>query len=306
MVLVNPHAGGGRHSAEDLRRQFAPVPVEECAPDRLAEAIGRAVDGGVAFVGVAGGDGTIRSGAQALRGKPVPMLPVPAGTRNHFARQLGIPDFDTARAAMSSTSSRAEAVDVGEVNGRTFINNSALGVYPELVDRRERLQRRGLPKGLAQAIANLIVLARGHRVPVRVNGVGYRAWLVFVGNGHYGDNLFDLTARDTLNQHVLDVRLLRGDRPLARVRVLGAVLLGRLPRSRLLVRQLCSEVTLDLDGGGGSVEVAFDGEVETLASPLRYFSRAGQLQVLIPGDAGSPKPHVLRLPALGGGHGHTS
>ena len=293
---MNPAAGGGRHSADDLRRQFAPVPVEESVPGRLAEAIGRAIGVGAEFVGVAGGDGTIRSAADALRGQPVPLVAVPAGTRNHFARQLGIADFDDAKAAMSG---RTEAVDVGEVNGRPFINNSALGLYPQLVDRRQRFQTRGLPKGLAQLIANFIVLARGHRVAVRVNGVPYRAWLVFVGNGHYGDNIFDLTARDTLNQHVLDIRLLRGDRHLARIRVLGAVLLGRLARSPLLIRELSSEITFDFDAD--QVEVALDGEVETLASPLRYCSRAGQLHVLIPGAVDSPKPHVLRLAALAGG-----
>ncbi|MGH9123560.1 MAG: diacylglycerol/lipid kinase family protein [Acidimicrobiales bacterium] len=298
---MNPQAGGGRHSADDLRRRFAPVAaIEECAPDRLAEAVGRAVEGGAAFVGVAGGDGTIRGGVEALRGHQVPLVPVPAGTRNHFARQLGISDFDAAKVAMSDRSGRVEAVDVGEVNGRSFINNAALGLYPELVDRRERFQKRGLPKGLAQQIANLIVLARGHRLTVRMDGVAYRTWLVFVGNGHYGDNLFDLTSRDTLNQHVLDVRLLRGDRRLARLRVLGAALFGRLTCSPLLVRELCSEVTFDLDGG--QVEVALDGEVTTLASPLHYCSRAGELRVLIPGDEQSPKPHVLRLSGLNGDH----
>jgi undecaprenyl-diphosphatase len=254
----------------------------------------RAVEGGADFVGVAGGDGTLRTGAEPLIGRPVPLLPVPTGTRNHFARQLGIDDLDAAKDAIGG---RTMQVDIAEVNGRPFINNSALGVYPSLVARRERLQEKGLPKGVAQLIASLMVLAPGHRVTVRVDGVPCRAWMVFVGNGHYGENLFDLASRDTLNQHILDVRILRGDHRLSRLRVLAEALLGRISHSTLLDRKLCQRVEIDADLD--QVDVAIDGEVETLSPPLRYRSRPSVLAVLIPGDPDAAKPHVLRLAPLG-------
>ena len=279
---------------DQLRRHFRPHPVEEKSPDHLAQAVRGAIEDGADFVGVAGGDGTMHTGAQPLMEQPVPLLPVPTGTRNHFARQLGIEDLDAAKEAIGG---RTMKVDVGEVNGRPFINNSALGVYPELVARRERLQEKGLPKGLAQVIANLIVLAPGHRITVCVDGVPSRAWLVFIGNGHYGENLFDLASRDTLNQHTLDVRILRGDHRFARLRVLAEVLLGRLSRSTLLDRKLCRRVEITADGD--EIDVAIDGEVETLSSPLRYRSRPGALAVLVPGDSGAANPHVLRLTPVG-------
>lgn len=288
-VFVNTRSGRRHTSVVELLEHFQDHKVEETPPSGLADAVKAAVSTGADFIGVAGGDGTIRGGAEPLLDGTVSLLAVPAGTRNHFAHQLGIRDL---AAAVQATSGMMEAIDVGEVNGRCFINNSAIGMYPELVDRREAYQSRGLPKRMAQALADAVELLRGHRFDVAVDGTRYRAWLVFVGNGHYGDDAFDIGARDTLNQHVLDVRVLRGDRLLARLRLLLSVLLGRLHRSRLVVKQLCTEVTVDL--AGDDVEVALDGEVETLSSPLRYRSRAGALKVLVPTHDSGHRPHVLR------------
>lgn len=288
-VFVNPRSGRHHLSVAELLEHFPGHQVEETPATGLAGAVKAALSTGAEFIGVAGGDGTIRGGAEPLLDGAVSLLAVPSGTRNHFAHQLGIHDLATAVAATGGT---VEAIDVGEVNGRCFINNSALGMYPELVERREAYQARGLPKRLAQALADAVELLRGHRFDVAVDGTRYRAWLVFVGNGHYGDDAFDIGARDTLNQHVLDVRVLRGDRFLARLRLLVAVLLGRLHRSPLVVKRLCAEVTVDL--AGDDVEVALDGEVETLSSPLHYRSRAGALKVLVPAHDPAHRPHVLR------------
>ena len=296
IIFHNPDSGRRRYSVNQLREHFFPHPVEETPPDRLAEAVRRAVEGEADFVGVAGGDGTMRTGATSLIEQPVPLLPVPTGTRNHFARQLGIEDLDAAKEAIGG---RTMKVDLGEVNGRLFVNNSTLGVYPAVVARREMLQEKGLPKGVAQLIANLIALAPGHRITVRVDGVPGRAWLVFVGNGHYGENLFDLASRDTLNQHILDVRILRGDRRFSRIRVLAEAVVGRLSHSTLLDCKLCRRIEIDADGG--EIDVAVDGEVETMTLPIRYRSRPGALAVLIPGDADAAAPHVLRLNPRGPG-----
>lgn len=276
-------------SVAELLEHFPGHRVEETPAAGLADSVKAALSTGADFIGVAGGDGTIRVGAESLLDGTVSLLAVPAGTRNHFAHQLGIHDL---AAAVAATGGMVEAVDVGEVNGRCFINNSAIGMYPELVERREAYQARGLPKRLAQALADVVELLRGHRFDVAVDGTRYRAWLVFVGNGHYGDDAFDIGARDTLNQHVLDVRVLRGDRFLARLRLVVAVLFGRLHRSPLVVKRLCAEVTVDF--AGDDVEVAMDGELETLLSPLHYRSRAGALRVLVPPHPLGHRPHVLR------------
>jgi undecaprenyl-diphosphatase len=110
-------------------------------------------------------------------------------------------------------------------------------------------------------------------------------WLSFIGNGRYGDGLWDLADRESLDEHVLDVRLVRADRPLARFRVVGALVLGRLARSPLIMTREANTVTIDLDRAG--VEVALDGEVEKLEPPLRYESVAGGLAVLVPAASDS-------------------
>jgi undecaprenyl-diphosphatase len=276
VVFVNPRSGSEPTSCADLAAQFPDHRVEETPAAGLADTIRAAIADGAAFIGMAGGDGTIRSGAEPLLGSDVPLLAVPAGTRNHFARQLGIVDLP---AAVRAAAGRVEAVDVGEVNGHCFINNSAIGMYPQMVERREAFQRRRLPKRVAQILADVAQLSRGRRFKVSIDGVGYRAWTLFVGNGHYGEDMLDIAARQSMTQGVLDVRLVRADRLLARTRVIGSLVLGRLHRSALVVQRTVSEVTVDL--ATPTVEVALDGEVVTLDAPLHYRSRAGELRVLV-------------------------
>lgn len=278
VVLVNPASGDGSGRADELRKVFAASDVEECRPAALEERARHAAHRGVAFVGVSGGDGTIHAVAQALVGLETPLLVVPTGTRNHFARQVGITDV-TAAAAAAATG-RVEWVDVGEVNGHRFVNNASLGTYPHLVIRR-RLHALRLPKRLANVAAAWDQLHKGRRFEVDVDGVHRRAWAVFVGNGRYGDGLLDLTERESLADGVLDVRVVRADRRLARLRVVLAVLAGRLPQSPLVERHAASTVTIDR-AGVEETAVALDGEVARLPVPLVFRCLARALPVLVP------------------------
>ena len=145
--------------------------------------------------------------------------------------------------------------------------------------RREDHQRH-LPKGIANLVAGWEQLRRGRRITVEIDGTPYLSWIVFVGNGVYGDGLLDLSDRECLDGNVLDVRVVRADRPMARMRVVGAVVLGRLARSPLIVLHHCQACTINLERA--SVEVALDGEVETLTPPLRYESVPLGLHVMVP------------------------
>jgi undecaprenyl-diphosphatase len=278
IILVNPAAGPDDLSPGELRRRFSGHEVVECEPDEVGKRTADAVQRGVEFVGVAGGDGTIRCAAQELVGSDVPLLPIPAGTRNHFAKDVGIPEVDDAVDAAEGDVLR---VDVGEVNGYRFLNNSSIGLYPRIVVRREAHERR-LPKGLANLVAVWEqVRRRGQRFGVDVDGERHRAWMVFIGNGRYGEGMIDLADRESLTGHELDVRVALGDKPGARVRLLLALLVGRLSRSKLLVGMTTPEVCIDVEGRG-EIEVALDGEVERLETPLRYRSLEGALSVLVP------------------------
>jgi undecaprenyl-diphosphatase len=270
VVFVNRHSGRG-DAGDELSRAFAGHRVVVCEGDGLGQAVEQALADGVGFVGVAGGDGSIGAAAAVLAGTGVPLLAVPAGTRNHFARHLGIETVADAAAAAS-----VSTVDLGRVNGRVFVNNSSIGFYAALVrERRRRLKR--APRAVADIAAAWAQARRGHRFPVRVGGVTYRAWLVFVGNGRYGDDL----TRDALDEQTLDVRVMRADAPLARTRAVVALLFGRLGRSPLLVQRLVDAVDIEVLGRA-FVDVALDGEVVRLDGPLRYEVLPGSLTVLVP------------------------
>ncbi len=282
LVLVNPASGPEPTEDFDVAPHFPGHDVVECDPDELPDRIRRAVEDGVPFVAVAGGDGTIRAAVQVLAGTGVPLLPIPAGTRNHFAREVGIEDLeDAGRAAAEGVRHK---IDLGEVNGERFVNNSSIGIYPRIVVTRETHERRW-PKGVATVAAAWEQLRRGRRFRVTVDGRTYRAWMVFVGNGRYGRGLLRLNSREALDDNLLDFRLARADTPFARARVVAALVAANLERSPLLVQRETRHIEIDLDRR--TVEVALDGEVQTLEPPLRYVSLPGALTVLVPPDTGA-------------------
>lgn len=277
VVLVNPWSGRGPSPLEEVQAAFDGHRVVECPADELEATAAKILDDDPPFVGMAGGDGSIRSVASLLAGTGVAMVPVPTGTRNHFARELGI---DTvAAAAAAAAAGERRAVDLAEVNGERFVNNSSIGFYASLVRERDEHERRW-PAAVANVAAAWAQARKGHRFRVEVDGRPHRAWLVFLGNGCYGEGLSDLIHRDRLDAGVLDVRVLQADAPLARTRTVTALLLGQLARSPLLVQREAGEAVVDMDRP--SVEVALDGEVVTLRPPLRYRALPGALTVLVP------------------------
>src|SRR5688572_801587 len=177
-LIVN--RGGGSFSEEQVGRLealFADRGVEVDSrlvePETLALAFAEAAEaGGLDAVVAAGGDGTISAAAAALAGSDRPLGVVPLGTLNHFARDAGLPaDPGDAVAAIAGGATRL--VDVAEVNGIVFVNNSALGLYPMMVRGREAQQRRfGRSKRLAMLIASLRALRHfsRRRLTIRAGG----------------------------------------------------------------------------------------------------------------------------------------
>jgi undecaprenyl-diphosphatase len=277
VIFVNPSSGGGT-DVDELADAFESHDVVECDADGLTDQVRKILDGGdkPAFVGIAGGDGTIRSVVEVVLdvAPEIPVLAIPAGTRNHFARDLGLETIDDAAAAARGPGTRT--VDAATVNGAWFINNSSVGVYPRLVAHREARESH-LPKGVAAVLAAWHQLRNGRHLRLRVDGSAVKAWAVFVGNNCYGDSLRELSGRERMDEGVLDVRIAHADRRFSRVRIVGAVLFGRVEHSPLIERRSCTSVELDI---GHEVSVALDGEVVSMDPPLRYESHPAALTVL--------------------------
>jgi undecaprenyl-diphosphatase len=274
LVLVNRSSGSAEAVLDEVHTSFAGAEIVECEPDEIAD---RAQHSKADVVAVAGGDGTIRSVAEVFADTDKVLVPVPGGTLNHFARTLGIETVADAAAAVDGNEVR---VDVGCVAGRAFVNNSSVGFYPGLVRRREAREST-LPKWIAAIVAMWHACWTERDLTVRIDEHPVRVWLVFVGNNCYGDNLRDLGSRTCIDEGVLDVGVVRADRRFARLRLIAAILLGRLHRSPVVDRFTSEAIEVAVDGQH-DVDVALDGEVVQLRSPLRYEVRPKALRVRVP------------------------
>lgn len=282
-VFVNPGSGpDDSPTVEDVAAALGPCgyQVEEVHhPERLPDMVRAALDRSCRTVGVAGGDGTVRCVAEVLAGTGVPMLVVPAGTRNHFSKELGIENLEDAAAA--ARSGRVRRVSVGSVGGRAFVNNASIGLYPALVRGREQQEaRRRRSKTLASLVAAVSIARHAEPMRVALEGREMSAWLVFIGNGRYGEGFGDLVERETLESSVLDVRVLRADRRLARLRVVAAVAAGRMTRSPLVATEQAARFSIGVEGR--RIDVALDGEVVSIEAPLQFTIRESALAVLAP------------------------
>ncbi|MCE9604599.1 MAG: diacylglycerol kinase family lipid kinase [Planctomycetia bacterium] len=238
----------------------------------------------------AGGDGTINAIASVVVDTEVALGVLPLGTLNHFAKDLGIP-LDIERAVKTIVDGDVRSVDVGEVNGRVFVNNSSLGLYPTLVREREQRQSLGRSKWSAFALASLTVLGRYPfvKVAITIDGkqISRKTPLVFIGNNRYLIEGLRVGQRDRLDAGVLSVYLTRD---IGRVKLIWFAL-------RALFGKLRDEKDFDalettalrIITSGRRVRVSADGEIEKLDIPLEYRIRPGALQVVVPRAAEKQK-----------------
>jgi diacylglycerol kinase family enzyme len=233
---------------------------------------------------VGGGDGSIRTVASALAESGVPLGVIPLGTLNHFATDLRIP-LATDRAVAVIAAGKARYVDVGEVKGSVFVNNSSIGIYPYLVLERERRRRRkGLSKWAAMFLAAFRVVRHLplRRLVIRVEGriEPCRSPCVFVGNNEYRLTVPAFGRRDRLDRGELCVYVAKAQSRLSLFWLACRCILGLVHQERDL--QVFKVRTAEIGTRGRRVLVAFDGEVESVPSPLCYRTRPGALRVLVP------------------------
>lgn len=257
--------------------------VEVCeSPGFLSQAVRRAVEAGYDIIAAGGGDGTISTVANQLIGTGIPLGVLPIGTLNHFAKDLGIP-LDLSKAVEVICRGAIKKVDVGEVNGRYFLNNSSLGVYPHVVAVRERW-RPVLGKWPAFVIGTLAMLRRFPllRLHLEIDGEIFkrRAPLLFIGNNEYSVEWPELGGRPRLDQGCLSLWLMQGVSRWSLIRLTVDLLLGQLHLApELQVRCLQA---LTIRSHGRRIRVAVDGEILRLRSPLQYRLHPQLLDVCVP------------------------
>jgi YegS/Rv2252/BmrU family lipid kinase len=293
VVLVNEGSGGGKAAehAERIRKRLdgAGRPARVIVGDgkTLSHEARRALEERCAALVAAGGDGTVSSLAGLVAGTRIPLGVIPVGTLNHFARDLGIP-LDVDEAIDVILAGRTLAVDVGQVNGRVFVNNASLGVYPRIVKLRERYRRTGAGKWLALTWASLAVLRRFPFVAVRLEIEGEtvvrRTPLVFIGNNEYRMDGLEVGARNSLTDGCLCLYLLNASKRSTLIRLALQVLFGMAQKAHELESRRVRDCTVETRRR--HVQIALDGEVLDLKSPLEFETRPGALTVFAP-DTGS-------------------
>jgi YegS/Rv2252/BmrU family lipid kinase len=233
---------------------------------------------------VGGGDGTISAAASALVGTKTKLGILPLGTLNHFSRDLGIP-ADLGEAAKLIASGSAKRVDVAEMNGRIFINNSAIGLYPLMVVDRDLQRRRlGRSKRLAMLVASVRTLARFNhqRLTLTVNDEKARidTPLLFVGNNDYRLDIGAPGQRESLDDGELCVLVMRKK---TRGGLIAASIRALFDRARRddMVR-IDGVERLRVGSHRSQLAVSLDGEVVRSAPPLDYRIRKQALTVIAP------------------------
>jgi undecaprenyl-diphosphatase len=234
-------------------------------------------------LGAVGGDGTITTMAAVAVKHGLPLVVVPAGTLDHFARDLGVEGLvDTAAATEVGSAIEVDVADVliedgnGGAERVSYINTASLGGYPDMVRLREKLEA-NRPKWYAAALAMTRVLRRTQPVPIMLDGTRQVVWMLFVGNGSYEPKGFGAARRPTMASGLLDVRYLRADIPYSRVRFVLAALTGTLTTSHVYRHFDAAQV--DVRVLDGPRRIATDGEVGPPGRRFAFRSRPGALVV---------------------------
>jgi diacylglycerol kinase family enzyme len=287
-VILNPGSGRtGADTAPRLIDLFATrgreATILAAGPGRsVVDQARRAAKEGCRVAVAAGGDGTVNAVAGAVAGSAIPLGVLPIGTLNHFAKDLGVP-LELEDAVRIVAEGAVRQVDVGEVNGRVFVNNSSLGVYPRIVALRRRAGAEGRSKWLAAAWASLAVLRRRPFVGVRIRtedqSLVRRTPFVFVGNNEYRMAGLHAASRDSLTTGRLAVYVMHATRRRSLLVLGWRVLLGGVEAVPELELFQVDEAVVETRR---RIAVALDGELTRMDSPLTYRIRPLALAVVAP------------------------
>ena len=252
---MNPRSRRGP-DADELAAEAERLGVEAHVLRPGEDAAGIARRSSADAVGMAGGDGSLAPVAAAVLERGAAFVCIPFGTRNHFARDLGLDRADP-RTALCAFAGEERRIDVGRADNRLFLNNVSLGVYARLVHRRETHRRRR--EALARLRAWAILVTHREPLGITVDGAPLETRVLLVANNAYGLDLPSLGARERLDEGKLHLYT-PGDERVG---------------ERFVV-----------DAAAGRLEAAVDGEPDVLRTPITFTIEPRALRVLVPGDGG--------------------
>lgn len=272
-AFVNPKSGNfeGARAALEHAGSFDVQHIDD--PAKLQENIRKAIEAGATRVLVAGGDGTIRSGACAIRGTSAELAVLPTGTLNHFAKDNGIP-IDLDEAAAIACGDVTALVDAGSVGDTLFLNTSSIGAYVTFIGLRDRLEQY-FGYRFASFLAMIRTFIRMPRLTVEVEVEGkamtYRTPLVFIGVGERELKAPSFGKRVEGGKRGLHVLIVRGRRRTTiMTTALAAIARGveGVSRTPELDSFIIDRCTISLRRR--SAKVALDGEADVIDTPLEY------------------------------------
>lgn len=260
LLIMNPRSGTASPSPDELREeaQRRGVRVHVLREDDELDQLAREADADV--LGMAGGDGSLAAVAGVAIERGLPFVCIPFGTRNHFARDIGL-DRDDPVGALDAFEGEERVVDVGRVGERLFLNNVSLGLYALLVHRRERHRRR---RQLLARLRALLLVAREHRGKEQfvIDSEPVAARVVLVACNAYSLELFSIGERESMDDGLLHLYVPHG--------------------FRRLTWEERSAPALTIDSSRPSLRAAIDGEPARLQTPLELRVEPRALRVLVP------------------------
>ncbi|WP_448223487.1 diacylglycerol kinase family protein [Gordonia iterans] len=257
VILVNPASGDGtgeRVQAE-IERELPGAEIVDLSQVEDIAATAREAAGRAEVLGVAGGDGTVSTVAEQAIKADLPLAVFPAGTFNHFAKDIGSEKVSGTVASVKAGA--VTRVDVLWLNDdQLILNTSSIGAYPEYVKARERFQH-SASRPIATLRAGLYVLRHSEPVTVTVNGEKVETLFFFLGNGMYGTAGFFPGRRTRLDDGLIDVRFLETGHRFETLRLAASLVSGRIKASRLYQEAQVPAFEIE---SATPIRVAHDGE----------------------------------------------
>ena len=283
VLFINPRSGDGKAARARLAERARDAGIEAVILDPgqdLAALAGDAVAAGADVLGMAGGDGSLAVVAAVASAHGIPFVCVPAGTRNHFALDVGVDRRDVAGALDAFTHGVERRIDAAEVNGRMFLNNVSLGIYGDAV--RSPAYRDAKARTLLETAAEVMGPGAGKLALDLVDDLGHE----------HGQPAVVLVSN---NPYALDRPLARGTRPALDSGQLGIIVVDAPGDSPRVPSRAWSAPRLEVNAPA-PVHAGVDGEAVDLEPPLRFASRPASLRVRIsPRHPGASPSARLRL-----------